>query len=257
MSARKTSWLFAILLFATPHINHCLYAGEYAPVQSTDRPFGLTIWDQVQLTGSDSRAAEFNQNYLPYFLELIDTRLNETNEFTERDGFKLDASRLFLRTASDRPIRIYFVHEGAGYHNSLGLSKTLAGSPTMAPGKLVFPDASFRGTYSTAKRTENEPLRVGDFVELDNGAPGLQLDFFLIANGANGGQNVWFNDTSKNWDGKLHVVAFLLPNSPYVLIGFEDLPNGGDLDYNDCLFVIDIGEQNAANLFTDFSDLPK
>jgi len=245
--------VLAAPLFASP----TTHAGEPAPIQSPARPFGFDIWDQVQLTGSDARAAEFNQNYLPYFLEFIDTRLGERNEFTDREGFKLDASRLFLRTASDRPIRIYFVHEGAGYHNTLGLSKTLAGSPTMGPGKIVFPDASFRGTYSTAPRTTSEPLRVGDFVELDNGAPGLQLDFFLIANGAQGGQNVWFNDTNRNWDGKLHVVAFLLPNSPYVLIGFEDLPHGGDLDYNDCLFVIDIGEQNAENLFSDFSDLPK
>lgn len=232
-------------------------AGEYAPIQSTDRPFGFQIWDRVQLTGSDSRAVDFNQNYLPYFLEIINTRLNESNEFTTREGFRLDESRLFLRKASDRPIRVYFVNEGAGYHNTLGLSKTLAGSPTMGQGKLLFPDASFRGTYSTAARTEYEPLRVGDFVELDLGAPGQQLDFFLIANGASGGQNVWFNDTSRNWDGLQHVVAFLMPDSPYVLIGFEDLPNGGDKDYNDCLFVVDIGIENVENLFNDFSDLPK
>jgi hypothetical protein len=231
--------------------------GEYAPIQSPARPFGFDIWDQVKLTGSDARAAEFNANYLPYFLQLINTRLGERNDFTARDGFKLDPSKLYLRTASDRTIRIYFVHEGAGYHNTLGLSKTLAGSPEMAAGKLLFPNASFRGTNSTAARTISEPLRVGDFIELDNGAPGLQLDFFLIANGAKGGQNVWFNDRELNWDGKQHVVAFLMPNTPYVLIGFEDLPHGGDLDYNDCLFVIDIGETNAENLFNDFSDLPK
>lgn len=252
MRFKKLAFVTAILAFTVP-----TDAGEYAPIQSVDRPFGFDIWDRVQLTGSDARAAEFNANYLPYFLELINTHLGESVDFTDREGFKLDASRLFLRTASDRPIRIYFVHEGAGYHNSLGLSKTLAGSPEMGAGKLVFPDASFRGTYSNAPRRESEPLRVGDFVELDHGAPGLQLDFFLIANGANGGQNVWFNNTDLNWDGKLHVVAFLLPNSPYVMIGFEDLPGGGDLDYNDCLFVIDIGEQNAVNFFEDFSDLPK
>ncbi len=232
-------------------------AGDYAPIQSTDRPFGLKLWDRVQLTGSDARSVDFNQNYLPYFLEIIDTRLNEANEFTTREGFRLDESRLFLRKASNRPIRVYFVNEGAGYHNTLGLSKTLAGSPTMGQGKLLFPDASFRGTYSKSARTENEPLRVGDFVELDSGAPGQQLDFFLIANGANGGQDIWFNDTARNWDGVQHVVAFLMPNSPYVLLGFEDLPNGGDKDYNDCLFVLDIGVENVANLFNDFSDLPK
>ena len=97
---------------------------------------------------------------------------------------------------------------------------------------------------------------IGDFVELGVGGPGMQLDFFLIANGAANPYNTWFNNPEMNADGLQHVVAFLLPNSPYVMIGFEDLWNGGDLDYNDCLFVIDIGEENAENLFDIESSLP-
>jgi hypothetical protein len=52
------------------------------------------------------------------------------------------------------------------------------------------------------------------------------------------------------------MVAFLLPGSRYVLLGFEDIIGGGDLDYNDSLFVIDIGEVNAQNLMDDASTLP-
>jgi len=44
------------------------------------------------------------------------------------------------------------------------------------------------------------------------------------------------------------VVAFALADSPYLLIGFEDMYNGGDLDYNDLLFAVDIGEANVASL---------
>jgi hypothetical protein len=40
------------------------------------------------------------------------------------------------------------------------------------------------------------------------------------------------------------------------MIGFEDLWNGGDLDYNDCLFVVDVGEVNAENLFDVAGTLP-
>jgi hypothetical protein len=44
------------------------------------------------------------------------------------------------------------------------------------------------------------------------------------------------------------VIAFAMEDSPYLLIGFEDLFGGGDRDFNDLLFAVDIGEQNVKNL---------
>ncbi|MEM6978293.1 MAG: DUF4114 domain-containing protein [Planctomycetota bacterium] len=237
-------------------------AADVSPIQATARPYGLQPFAPVYMSGSDARAADFNANALPFFLELINQHLAETANFTGRDGFKLDASRLFLRTQSDKPIRVYFVHEGAGYHNSLGFSMTPAGSEQPGQQHLIFPDASFNGTFSTYRNADN-PLVVGDFVELGLGGPGIQLDFFCVANGAGkpytyGGTTIfgiWHNDKERNSDGLQHAVAFLLPDSPYLLIGFEDINGGGDLDYNDCLFVVDIGEVNAKDLFDD-STLP-
>lgn len=251
---RLTSAALAGLLLLTP----ALSAGEVSPIQSSARPYGLQPIAPVQLSGSDARAQDFNDNFLPYFRELINTKLSESVDFTDREGFRLDASRLFLRTESDLPIRIYFVHEGAGYHNSLGFSATPVGAPQQSPPHLIFPDASFHGPWS-GQRTPNDPMVVGDFVEIDNGAPGVQLDFFIVANGAGnqysyGGTNIvgtWFNNPDLNADGLQHAVAFLLPDSRYVMIGFEDLWGGGDLDYNDCLFVVDIGEVNAENFGKD------
>ncbi len=224
--------------------------------QSTARPFGLQPYALVMKKASDARSQDFQNNYLPYFQELIDQQLAESAVFSNTEGFKLDASRLFLRTESDLPIRVYFVHEGAGYRNTLGFSMTPAGAAETGTPYLIFPDASFNGPTST-KRTNTAPLVVGDFVELNSGAPGIQLDFFLVADGA-GSNNVgtWYNNRDRNADGLQHVVAFLMPNSRYVLIGFEDLWGGGDLDYNDCLFAVDIGEVNAANLFDIEGTLP-
>jgi hypothetical protein len=230
-------------------------AGEVSPVQSEARPLGLDIYAPVQLTGSDARAQQFNEEALPYFLQLINQKLGERAVFNDREGFKLDASRLYLRTESDKPIRVYFVWEGAGYRNSLGFSMTPAGSQELGTQYLIFPDASFVGPTSS-HRDATRPLVVGDFVELSTGGPGIQLDFFLAADGARSVRNVWYNNIDRNADDKQHVVAFLLPNSPYVMIGFEDLWNGGDLDYNDCLFVIDVGETNAQNLFDIAGSLP-
>lgn len=256
---RLTSAAFIGLILLSP----ALSAGEVSPVQATARPFGLQPVAPVQLAGSDARSQDFNENFLPYFRELVNTKLSESVDFTDRDGFRLDASRLFLRTESDLPIRIYFVHEGAGYHNSLGFSATPAGADQMGAPHLIFPDASFHGVWSQ-RRTPNAPLVVGDFIEIDRGAPGIQLDFFCVANGAGnsrsyGGTRIvgtWYNNEELNADGLQHAVAFLLPDSRYVMIGFEDLYGGGDLDYNDCLFVVDIGEVNARNLFDIEATLP-
>ncbi|MCA9134773.1 MAG: DUF4114 domain-containing protein, partial [Planctomycetales bacterium] len=71
-----------------------------------------------------------------------------------------------------------------------------------------------------------------------------------------GGTQWLWNDPSENSDGLQHVVAFMLPDSPYILLGFEDIIGGGDLDYNDALFVVDIGDINAWNLFDDEGTLP-
>jgi hypothetical protein len=244
-----------VLVAATTTLPLNAIGGTISRTQSRARPFNLPIFAQVQVKASDARAQDFQQNFLPIFQQLIDDSLGESVVFNNVNGYKLDASRLFLRSTSDLPIRVYFVHEGAGYQNSLGFSFTPAGQETPGQPYLIFPNASFTSPTSNS-RSQSAPLVVGDFVELSAGGPGIQMDFFLIANGASQPYNTWYNNTDLNVDGKQHVVAFLLPNSRYVMIGFEDLYGGGDLDYNDCLFVVDIGETNAANLFEDFSDLP-
>lgn len=252
---RPTRWMSSTTLAIALVSAAPLTAGEPSPVQSEARPFGLEPYAPVMVKASDDRAADFQANFLPYFLQLVNQHLSERAVFTDREGFQLDASRLYLRTESDKPIRIYFVHEGAGYRNSLGFSMTPAGSPTPGDPYLLFPDASFHGANSN-KRSWDKPLVVGDFVEISKGGPGIQLDFFLVADGARTPRATWFNNMELNADGKQHVVAFLLPNSRYVMIGFEDLWGGGDLDYNDCLFVVDVGEVNAANLFDISGTLP-
>lgn len=227
--------------------------GTPLSVQSTVRPFNLPIVATVQKSGSDSRAAAFNANYVPQLRQIINDNLAECVVFTNASGFKLDSSKFFLRRAAAEPIRIYFLAEGAGYWNSLGFAFTPAGSTTPGTPKLIFPNAS---SASSGSRSQSSPVREGDFVEIGYGGNGWQLDFFLIADGAHSGQTWWWNDIAKNGDSYLHMVAFVVPNSPYVLIGFEDLWNGGDRDYNDLLFVADIGLENAQNLTDEFASLP-
>ena len=236
--------------------------GDSPILQVTPVPLGLPVIGQVYPSGHDSRAKAFNKNYLARFNAIINENLSEGVVFSGASGFKLDASKLFLRMQAKESIRVYFLAEGAGYMNSMGFAFTPAGSQTPGTPYLIYPNSSTH----TAKRSNDAPLKQGDYVDIGNGGNGWQLDFFLIQDAYNvwkyhGERNskkfTWFwNDTAKNSDGLQHVVAFALPDSPYVLIGFEDLTGGGDRDYNDCLFVVDIGMENIPSLTDDPSSLP-
>jgi hypothetical protein len=244
------------------------WAGTPASPQATPVPLNLPVIGNVQISGSDSRAVEFNSNWLPKFQRVINDNLSESVVFTNAEGFRLDSSKLFLRQEARQVIRVYFLAEGAGYQNTLGFAFTPAGSPTPGTPSVIFPNASI-GSGRT--RTIDEPIRQGDFVEIGRGGNGWQLDFFLISDAFRQWRNAcndsschnppnlaWlWNDVSKNGDKLQHVVAFAMPNSPYILVGFEDIVGGGDLDYNDALFVVDIGMENTVPLTDDPSSLPQ
>ncbi len=238
-------------------------ASAQSPIlQASPIPLNLPIVSQVYPSGHDARSKAFNKNWLPKFNKIINDNLSEGVVFNDASGFKLDASKLFLRSQAKETIRVYFLAEGAGYMNSMGFAFTPAGSTTPGTPKLIYPNSS----TGSGNRAHDTPVKAGDFVDIGKGGNGWQLDFFLIRDAynlwkyqklRNPNDFIWFwNDVDKNVDGLQHVVAFAMPDSPYVLIGFEDLLYGGDLDYNDCLFVVDIGFENVVSLTDDPSTLP-
>lgn len=100
------------------------------------------------------------------------------------------------------------------------------------PDELIFPDASSQADavgakYAHPTRTSSEPLLPGDFVDLPTLKAGSVLDFFLISDGANGGKTVVTANAARNYDRLSHAVAFALPDSPYLILGFEDGWKGG------------------------------
>ncbi|WP_309383886.1 DUF4114 domain-containing protein [Cerasicoccus frondis] len=219
-------------------------------VQSSARPAGLDITAPVMQAGSDAQSAQFQSEVLPDMLTFIDANLGESQAVSNLSTVSLDPSKLYLH--ADASVRVYFLGEGAGYHNTLGYN-TDGGSIDSGDPLLIFPDASSVNSYYTygdvnTWRAESAPLMPGDFVDLGVLEAGTQLDFFLIANGAYGGSDIWSTDTSVNADGLVHTVSLAQDGSPYLLIGFEDLYGGGDKDYNDLLFAVDIGAMNVAYL---------
>ena len=234
---------------ATAAAIETIKAGE----ENAKNPFKLPTASLIQPLGSDSSAKEFRANVLPKIQSLLNERLGERTKIDDA-SMRLDPSNLKLATDSD--VRVYFVGEGAGYANTLGINADGVGVREGRP-ELLFRNASSNVTYldpnSTAKedaaqRSKDAPLLPGDFVELNTLKSGSLLDFFLIADGANGGKNVYSTTGTANPDKINHVVAFALANSPYLVMGFEDLFGGGDRDFNDLLFAVEIGASNVASL---------
>lgn len=222
-----------------------------ASVQSSARPFGLEIVDKVQVGGTDERSKEFQSEVLPRVTKLAGEKLSEMVKMDD-SSMLLDPSKLKLKNAAD--VRVYFIGEGAAYANTLGFTTDGSGKFNSDTAKLIFPNASSTvSSYdpkSSVKRTEKEPLLPGDFVDLGKMRDGTSLDFFLIADGANGGKNVYSTQKAANPDGINHVISFAyaVKDSPYLILGFEDLYGGGDRDFNDVLFAVDIGSCNVGAL---------
>ena len=103
-----------------------------------------------------------------------------------------------------------------------------------------------------------EPLMVGDWVQLPMVTAGQQLAFFIMSNMNSNSvpAHVFYNGTANNPDNFQHMIAFFPDDSQYIIIGFEDMYNGGDKDCNDLMFVVDVGPLNA-QILRDPSTLPR
>jgi hypothetical protein len=153
---------------------------------------------------------------------------------------KLDPTKLKLKFA--KKLNIYFINEGAGYKNQLKLVTT---NGTNKSG-LVFYDGSIG--------TGNNELRSGDYVTVGHAVNNGDvvkaetiLDFQLRANGFNNPNgDVWYTDKTKNVDNLQHVIAYEYKG--FLVLAWEDLNGGGDKDYNDIVFAVDVGQANLNNI---------
>ncbi len=242
-------------------------SGTVSPVQSKADPYGMDKAGSVMLAGSDAASKSFDTTVLPSLTKFVSSALPEGVNNTKSTAFEIDPNKIVL--ANNTAVRAYFVSEGASYHNSIGVDAVAAGQKgpqsswdeaTADTSKLIFPDASSSeggfssSTYGT--RTATDPVLPGDFVNVGTYAKGTKLDFFLISNGANGGNNVFSTDEALNSDGfGQHVAAFTthlfaVPqlNSPYIFLSFEDLWSGGDKDINDTIIALDVGVATVNSL---------
>jgi len=227
----------------------------YADVQSPARPFGLDVVAPVQVAGGDARSADFAANVLPDILDFIGSNLLQGNT-TGVMSAETDASNLTLPNPAD--VRLYFVGEEAGYHNSIGLNFAGAADDEYTS-LLAFPDASSKyslnpdqigdRTYvSEDYPTEDYPLVPGDFIDIGAVDAGSFLDLFIIPGGATDGSDAYGVDKTLNADQTSHMRILGVAGDSMLVIGFEDQKNGGDQDFNDVIIAVDVGAQNLQSI---------
>ncbi len=225
-----------------------------SPVQSPLRRMGLEIVAPVQAGASDWASSRFQYDYLPGLIVFASEQLNSGAIAQNFSRIKLDPAQLLL--AERGTVRVYFIGEASGYSNTLGINLDGVGPDSGNPG-IVFPNATCsKDLYQCAglvdreaialnleevgERTQDAPLLPGDFVDLGKLDAGTRLNFFLI----NSKEEVFTVDPAVNADGVEHMTAFAIENSPYLMLSFEDLFGGGDRDFSDCVFLVELSHSN-------------
>ena len=179
-----------------------------------------------------------------------------------------------LTLAADHPVTVTFQSEGAGQQNALGYY-TIGPNGEIGDVQFVWENASAAGSGGELQAGDSVQLDVGagdtfgfflvangaglnDFGQFENGSfefrdangdpatvdtPDPSL-FFVSAEGETEIQvqgDVFHTAGSNlNGDGVTHAVSGLGGADGELVIGFEDLPGGGDRDYEDLVFGVDI-----------------
>lgn len=253
---RTRTWCAAFLIILLPG---CV--ARNAPMQPEQRPFGIPTYAPVKASGSDFKAWMFSHFTLPSFIATADKEYTHNAIVEHFDRLKLDPAKLKLMESS--PVRVYFIGEGSGYTNALGVNLKGLGIDEGDP-RILFPNVNatvqldnaarqmrhfwkrwFRGGMK--KRSPEMPLIPGDFADLGVVPAGTPLNFFLIAND---GQNLNTYSVSpeRNPDKLAHMVAMAIEGTPFLLMSFEDMFQGGDADYEDCVFAVQMSVDNVASL---------
>lgn len=160
----------------------------------------------------------------------------------------LDAGKdISLNVIDSSDVWITFVHEGAGWKNSLGFFSYPTNNPPATQDDIdslnvIFPNTSFAGSGGG--------LISGDKVYLGKFAPGSSIGFVLFANawdgqGVGAGNYRIFSQKNLNPESdtskQQHNVLLYDEENELFLIGFEDInreSSSCDQDFNDAVFYI-------------------
>jgi serralysin len=185
----------------------------------------------------------------------------------------------------DVQAKVTFITESAGHKNTLGIY-VINEDGSITDVRILFANASLKGSggdlvskVSSVMAELKAGQRVGFFIAPDGfSKSGAVLsdtgatfelrnsagDLARVADGADlvlqsiskdgvrtnvataNTNTLFFTDKSMNADGIEHVRMKVDAVSGLIEIGFEDLLGGGDRDFDDVVFTVDVGAQNAS-----------
>jgi Domain of unknown function (DUF4114) len=205
-------------------------------------------WNNAWTQPTIQSAAQTGFNHQPFQQFVQQERL----ELKTAGLAKIDLSKLNLKF--DYNVKSYFINEGAGYQNQLAFEST----GTTTKSGALFNDISCGPTDTGCVGAwGGDALDLGDSVSTGTIKAGSQLNFWLRANGVHRGNDAYIFGTqdASNPDKLQHAVAYAYKGM--IVMGFEDLYGNAsvdqksgkfgewsDRDFNDAVFVIDIGEDN-------------
>lgn len=181
------------------------------------------------------------------FLKDIDASLPEQIKLTiSHPQYLTSQAKASITIDKDADVWVTFVHEGAGYLNTLGYyTYTVGNAPAKASDikkkYIVFPNVSYSGSGGG--------LKSGDKVYLGTFTKNTVIEWFIVSNGYQNKtvsqyaqifySNNAFNPEVKE-SNKKHVVVLWDDKRSLALLGFEDInrENNSDEDFNDAIFYV-------------------
>jgi LruC domain-containing protein len=152
---------------------------------------------------------------------------------------------------------VTFVHEGAGYKNTLCYYKYDPNHPPLTASDV---DTIFTVFPNTSYINSGGGLVSGNKVKLGTFQPGMAIGWALIANGYNGsavtaGLGTFYSDEALNPETtaslKKHCILLNDVNRDKLLLSFEDINrsnSGCDNDFNDAIFYVTADPITAINI---------
>ena len=125
-------------------------------------------------------------------------------------------------------VEVYFINEGATFRNQLFF--TTDDNQTQ---EIIFDDVA---SDLAIIAEDDGPLSLGQGVNLGSFEGDTFLEFYIKADGANGGNSIFRYNAEDSSDGIAHLLGYQVGD--YVLLGFEDIGGGGDNDFNDVVFAV-------------------
>lgn len=214
-----------------------------------------TVFSYLSPYDADGRPTvmEPNDAIEAEMLDNLNASLPETEDVrVHHPEYLLSTARGSLVIEKRADVWITFVHEGAGYRNSIGFYTYPTGNPPntindITNVKFFFPNASLDGSDGT--------LVSGNKVKLGNFNAGTSIGFVIFANGWDGTKvdtdaEAFFSNDILNpestADLRRHTVLLRYKNK--FIIGFDDIKRewaGSDHDFNDVMIYASANPSDA------------